>query len=43
MQPIDFNDMHPTPEKTAQSAATLARNLAHLARALQAAGYPAGT
>ncbi len=43
MQGVDFNDMHPTPEKTAQSAATLARNLAHLARALTAAGYPADT
>ena len=43
MQSIDFNDKHPTPEKTAQSAATLARNLAHPAHALRAAGYPAGT
>ena len=43
MQPIDFNDKHPTPEKTAQSAATLARNLAHLAHVLRAPGYPAGT
>lgn len=32
-----------TPEKTAQSAATLARNLAHLARALKTDGYPAWT
>ncbi len=43
MQGVDFNDKRPTPEKTAQSAATLARNLAHLARALKVANYPAGT
>jgi hypothetical protein len=41
MQGVDFNDRQPTPEKTAQSAATLARNLAHLARALKTDGYPA--
>lgn len=29
------------PEKTAESAATLARNAAHLARLLKADGYPA--
>lgn len=40
MQSTDYNDLEATPEKTAATTATLARNTAHLARLLQANEYP---
>jgi multimeric flavodoxin WrbA len=42
MQTVDLKDKPQIPEKTAESAAMLARNAAHLARLLRADGYPAG-
>lgn len=41
MQGTDYNDLDETPEKTASTTTTAARNAAHLARLLQAASYPA--
>lgn len=41
MQPTDYNDLDPAPEKTVGTTATAARNAAHLARLLKNAGYPA--
>ncbi len=41
MQTVDYKDLDVTPEKTASATATLARNAAHLARALKASAYPA--
>jgi multimeric flavodoxin WrbA len=41
MQTVDYRDLDETPEQVASTTATLARNAAHLARALRAAGYPA--
>lgn len=38
-----LNDKHSTPDKTAQTAGTLARNLVHPAHALKATGYHAET
>lgn len=42
MQGTDFQDLDKTPEKTAETTATLAANAAHLARRLKSAPYPAG-
>lgn len=42
MQGVDYRDLDETPEPVAQTTATLARNAAHLARALRASAYPAG-
>lgn len=42
MQTVDYRDLDETPEQVASTTATLARNAAHLARALRAAAYPAG-
>jgi multimeric flavodoxin WrbA len=41
MNTVDYKDLEDTPEPTAQATATLARNCAHLARALAADPYPA--
>lgn len=41
MQGVDYQDLDETPEKTAATTATAARNAAHLARLLRDAGYPA--
>ena len=41
MQPTDYQDMDPRPEKTAQTTKTLAANAAHLARLLRSSSYPA--
>ncbi|MDY0984476.1 NAD(P)H-dependent oxidoreductase [Microbacterium sp. CFBP9023] len=41
MQTIDYKDLSTTPEKVAQATATAVRNAVHLARGLQADGYPA--
>lgn len=38
----DYKDLDSTPEKTASTTATVARNAAHLARLLRAENYPAG-
>lgn len=43
MQGTDYNDLDETPEKTASTTATAARNAAHLARLLKEAAYPAGS
>lgn len=40
MQGTDYAELHPEPEKTAATTATLAANLAHLARLLDASPYP---
>ena len=41
MNPKDYIDLDETPEAVETTTATLARNAAHLARLLQAQGYPA--
>ena len=41
MQGVDYQDLDETPEKTASTTATAARNAAHLARLLRDAPYPA--
>ena len=41
MQGTDYNDLDATPEKTASTTATAARNAAHLARLLKDESYPA--
>lgn len=41
MQGVDYKDKQPTPEATAGTNETVAANAAHLARLLQAQGYPA--
>lgn len=41
MQGTDYNDLDETPEKTASTTATAARNAAHLARLLKDVPYPA--
>lgn len=41
MQTVDYQDLPETPEKVAQTTATLARNAAHLAALLVAQPYPA--
>jgi multimeric flavodoxin WrbA len=41
MQPTDYQDVDPRPEKTAQTTKTLAANAAHLARLLRSSSYPA--
>lgn len=41
MQTIDYKDLTETPEATAGATAMIARNAAHLAKALKAAPYPA--
>lgn len=40
MGSVDYQDLKSTPETTAQTTATLARNTAHLARLLREAEYP---
>jgi multimeric flavodoxin WrbA len=40
MHTKDYLELDKTPEKVAQTTATLARNAAHLARALRASPYP---
>lgn len=40
MQGVDYTDKEPTPETTAGTTRTLARNLAHLAGLLAEAPYP---
>ena len=40
MHGTDYNDLDETPEATATTTATVARNAAHLARALKAMPYP---
>ena len=40
MQPIDYLDKSPRPEKTAQTTRTLAANTVHLAGLLQGSAYP---
>ncbi|EMY32444.1 hypothetical protein D477_020088 [Arthrobacter crystallopoietes BAB-32] len=42
MQGTDFQDLAETPEATAGTTATAARNAVHLAAALKASPYPAG-
>ena len=42
MQGTDYQDLDETPEKTASTTATVARNAAHLARLLKDEPYPAG-
>ncbi|MCU1496158.1 MAG: hypothetical protein JWM47_111 [Acidimicrobiales bacterium] len=42
MGKVDFKDLDEVPEKVRQTIDDLARNAAHLARALQASPYPAG-
>lgn len=41
MHAVDYQDLDQTPEVTATTTATVARNAAHLARALRTANYPA--
>lgn len=41
MHTDDYKDLDDTPEKTASTTATVARNAAHLARLLRTANYPA--
>jgi len=41
MQATDYRDVSPTPEKTAATNATVAKNAAHLAGLLQNSNYPA--
>jgi multimeric flavodoxin WrbA len=41
MQPVDYKDKDPRPEKTAQTTSTLALNAVHLAKLLQERNYPA--
>jgi len=41
MQQVDYKDLSEIPEKVAGANATLARNLAHLARFLKSNNYPA--
>ncbi|NYI78100.1 flavodoxin family protein [Nocardioides panzhihuensis] len=41
MQGVDYKDKEPTPEATAGTTRTLARNVAHLAGLLAASPYPA--
>ena len=41
MHTTDYKDLDETAEAVASATATLARNTAHLARALQSSGYPA--
>jgi multimeric flavodoxin WrbA len=41
MQGVDYKDKEPTPEATAGTTKTLARNVAHLAGLLAASPYPA--
>lgn len=41
MHTVDYLDLDDTPEKTASTTATAARNAAHLARVLRASPYPA--
>ncbi|RYU09531.1 flavodoxin family protein [Nocardioides iriomotensis] len=41
MQPTDYADVDPRPQKTAQTTKTLAANAAHLARLLRSSSYPA--
>ena len=41
MQPVDYKDKDPRPEKTAATTKTLAANTAHLARLLAGSPYPA--
>lgn len=40
MGSVDYKDLDETPEKVAQTIATIARNAVHLARLLQAQPYP---
>lgn len=40
MQPVDYRDKSPRPEKTAQTTRTLAANAVHLAQLLQGSAYP---
>lgn len=40
MQGTDYNDLDETPEKTASTTATAAKNAAHLARLLKDGPYP---
>ena len=42
MHGTDYQDLDRTPEKTASTNATVARNAVHLARLLKPAAYPAG-
>lgn len=42
MQPTDYKDKQPRPEKTAATTKTLAVNATHLARLLKQAQYPTG-
>ena len=42
MHGTDYNELEQTPEETATTTATVARNGAHLARLLKATAYPAG-
>ncbi|MDV7242386.1 MULTISPECIES: flavodoxin family protein [Rhodococcus] len=42
MTPGDYNDLDEVPEAVASTTATLARNAAHLARALKTEPYPPG-
>ncbi|MBK5222209.1 MAG: flavodoxin family protein [Acidimicrobiia bacterium] len=42
MQGIDYKDKHPRPEKTQSATEGAVRNAVHLARLLNAQGYPAG-
>jgi multimeric flavodoxin WrbA len=40
MQPVDYQEKQPRPEKTAQTTRTLTANAAHLARLLRGRNYP---
>jgi multimeric flavodoxin WrbA len=42
MHGTDYNELDQTPEETASTNATVARNAAHLARLLRSTAYPAG-
>jgi multimeric flavodoxin WrbA len=42
MHGTDYNELDQTPEETASTNATVARNAAHLARLLKPAAYPTG-
>lgn len=42
MQPVDYKDKEPTPEKTAGTTKTLAANAAHVANLLRQTPYPSG-
>ncbi len=42
MESVDYQDLDETPETTAGTTATVARNAAHLARLLKDSPYPAG-